>query len=172
MKRTTATAALLSSALAVTQEPGAMIEWPYVGAGQAQTKYSAVDDITAANVDELEIVWRWEPNATPLEEFGTRPGPFPATPIMVGNVLFLSTMYNRVAALDVESGLSSGSSIPGRTKADPRVRGRGVSSTGASPGGATGTRLGSSSTVAIGSMRSTPGPVSSTRASARAEAFC
>ena len=33
-----------------------MIEWPYVGAGPAHTKYSSVDDITAANVGDLEIV--------------------------------------------------------------------------------------------------------------------
>ena len=80
-----------------------MIEWPYVGAEQSQTKYSPVDEITAANVGELEIVWRWEPNETPFGEYGTRPGPFQATPVMVGNVFYLSTMYNWVAALDAES---------------------------------------------------------------------
>ena len=40
----------------------------------------------------------------PLEEYGTRPGPFQAMPIMVGNVLYLSTMYTRVVALDAETG--------------------------------------------------------------------
>ena len=64
MKPIIATAALLSTALAGAQEPGAMIEWPYVGAEQAHTKYFG--DIT--NVDELEIVWQWEPNEMPLEE--------------------------------------------------------------------------------------------------------
>ena len=81
-----------------------MIEWPYVGAQQAHSKYSAADDITAANVGELEIAWQWEPNERPLEEYGTRPGAFQATPIMVNNVLYLSTMYTRVAALDAETG--------------------------------------------------------------------
>ena len=109
MKRFVATAvlvvsALVTASLASAQEPGAMIEWPYVGAEQAHTKYSPLEDITAANVGELEIVWRWEPNEMPLEEYGTRPGPFQATPIMVGNVLYLSTMYTRVAALDAETG--------------------------------------------------------------------
>ena len=105
MKRfVVATVALLSVALAGARESGVMIEWPYVGAEQAHTKYSAAPDITAANVGELEIVWRWEPNEGPLEEYGTRPGAFQATPIMVGNVLYLSTMYMRVAALDAETG--------------------------------------------------------------------
>ncbi len=97
-------ATLLSAALAGAQEPGAIIEWPHVGAEPAHTKYSAAEDITLANVGELEIAWQWEPNEMPLEEYGTRPGPFQATPIMVDNVLYLSTMYTRVAALDAETG--------------------------------------------------------------------
>ena len=109
MRRFIATAALVTTALVSTsfagaEEPAATIEWPYVGAGQAHTKYSSVDDITAANVGELEVVWQWEPNERPLEEYGTQPGPFQATPIMVDNVLYLSTMYTRVAALDAETG--------------------------------------------------------------------
>ena len=104
LTRIVATIALLSTALAGAQERGAMIEWPYVGAGPAHTKYSAAGDITVANVGELEIAWRWEPNEIPLNEYGTRPGQFQATPIMVGNVLYLSTMYSRVAALDAETG--------------------------------------------------------------------
>ena len=55
-------------------------------------------------MDELEIAWQWEPDEKPLEAYGTRPGPFQATPIMVGNVLYLSTMYTRVAALKPEKG--------------------------------------------------------------------
>ncbi len=109
MKRFVATAALAatvlaSASLAGARERGAAIEWPYVGAEQAQTKYSAAAEITAVNVSELKIVWQWEPNESPLEEYGTRPGPFQATPIMVDNVLYLSTMYTRVAALDAETG--------------------------------------------------------------------
>ena len=97
-------AVIVSAALAGAQEPGAMIEWPYVGAEHAHTKYSTASDITVANVGELEIVWRWEPNEIPLEEYGTRPGAFQATPIMVDGVLYLSTMYTRVTALDAETG--------------------------------------------------------------------
>ncbi len=105
MKRFVATAALLVSvALAGAREPGVIIEWPYVGAEQAHTKYSAASVVTVANVGELEIAWRWEPNEMPLAEYGTRPGRFQATPIMVGNVLYLSTMYTRVAAVDAETG--------------------------------------------------------------------
>ena len=110
MKRTILIAALFATAFVSTvfasvREPAAMIEWPQVGAGQGHTKYSTAEDITVANLDELEIVWQWEPDERPLEEYGTRPGPFQATPVMVGNVLYLSTMYTRVAALDAETGV-------------------------------------------------------------------
>ena len=104
LKGFVATTALLAVTAVGVQESGAMIEWPFVGAEQAHTKYSATEDITVANVGELEIAWQWEPNEMPFEEYGTRPGPFQATPIMVDNVLYLSTMYARVVALDAETG--------------------------------------------------------------------
>ena len=104
MRRFVAAAALLSAALAGAREPGDMLEWPYVGSDQAHTKYSPADEITHANVGELEIVWTWKPNEAPLEEHGTRPGEFQATPVMVGGVLYLSTMYMRVVALAAETG--------------------------------------------------------------------
>ena len=104
MTRFVATAALLTTALACDQKPPGMIEWPYVGSEQAQSKYSEAAEITVANVGELEIAWQWEPNEVPFEEYGTRPGPFQATPIMIGDVLYLSTMYMHVVALNAETG--------------------------------------------------------------------
>ena len=88
MKRLLATAALLSTAIGCTREPDAATSWPFVGSDPAHTRYSAAEEITAANVGELEIVWEWAPNEEPLEEYGTRPGLFQATPIMVGDVLY------------------------------------------------------------------------------------
>ncbi len=109
MNRFISPTALAAAVLAFTmsagaREPGDMIEWPFVGAEQAQTKYSTAGEITAGNAGELEIVWQWRPNERPVEEYGTRPGPFQATPVMIDNVLYLSTMYTRVAALDAETG--------------------------------------------------------------------
>ncbi len=83
MKRIFATASFvaaipMSSVLADVRDPAAMIEWPYVGSDPAHTKFSSAGEITAAHVDELEIVWQWEPNEMPLKEYGTRP--FPTRP--------------------------------------------------------------------------------------------
>ncbi len=127
MKRLCAMAVLLSAPIAGAQEArDDLIEWPYVGAEQSHTKYSRADEITAANAGELEIVWQWEPNETPLPEYGTRPGSFQATPIMIDNVLYVSTMYTRVAALDAETGAELWSFDPKAYEGGPR---------GAGPGG-------------------------------------
>lgn len=95
---------LVSATAPGARNQATMIEWPYVGSVQAHTKYSEADEITAANVGELKITWRWEPNEVPLEKYGTRPGQFQATPIMIDDVLYVSTMYTRVVALDAETG--------------------------------------------------------------------
>jgi quinoprotein glucose dehydrogenase len=105
MKRICAIAIVASTALLGAQDRRAeMIEWPYVGSEQTHTKYSPAEDITAANVDQLEIAWEWEVGELPLPEYGTRPGSFETTPLMIDNVLYLSTMYTRVVALNAETG--------------------------------------------------------------------
>ena len=109
--RTTASKATLAL-LALTAAAGVMvvraddsiIEWPYYGSDQAGTKYSRAADINRANVARLEPAWSWKPNEKPMPEFGTQPGTFQNTPLMIDNVLYISTPYNRVVALEAESG--------------------------------------------------------------------
>ena len=96
--------ALMAGAPAAAQEPAEMVEWPYVGADQAASKYSQLADIDASNVDQLEVAWTWEPNELPNQEFRTRPGSFEVMPLMIDNVVYVSTMYTRVVALDAETG--------------------------------------------------------------------
>ena len=81
-----------------------MVEWPYVGGDQAHSKYSALNDINPANVGDLEIAWEWDAGESPLPEFGTRPGRFQTTPLMLDDTLYVTTMYARVVALDAETG--------------------------------------------------------------------
>lgn len=110
---------LLSTILAGAREPDAIIDSPYVGAGQAHNKHLAADDITAVNVSELEIVWK--PNEVPLEEYGTRQSRFQATPIMVSNVLYLLPCIPAGLPSARRPAPSCGPSIPGPTKTAPRV---------------------------------------------------
>ena len=83
---------------------GSMIEWPYVGGDQWNRRHSEADDLTPTNVDQLQIAWTWHPEEQIQPEFGTVPGNFATTPLMIDDVLYLSTNSNRVAALDAESG--------------------------------------------------------------------
>ncbi len=79
-------------------------EWPHYGGDQGGMKYSPLDQINRANVSRLKVAREWKTGETPLPQYGTTPGGFQNTPLMIGNVLYLSTPYNRVVALDAETG--------------------------------------------------------------------
>jgi quinoprotein glucose dehydrogenase len=79
-------------------------DWPFYGGDQGGTKYSPLTDVDVSSVARLGIAWEWSPREKALAEFGTRPGNFQATPLMIGNVLYLSTPYNRVVALNADTG--------------------------------------------------------------------
>lgn len=79
-------------------------QWPFYDGDQAGSHYSPLDQITSANVSKLAIAWEWKPNEKNLPQFGTRPGTFQSTPIVIDNVMYLSTMYYGVAALDATTG--------------------------------------------------------------------
>ena len=105
-----AAAAMLSLASRAAVPP--MQEWPVYAADQAATHYSPLTDIDRTNVSRLAVAWEWKTgdervitDATSSQgEPGTRPGAFENTPLMIDNVLYVSTPYNRVAAIDAETG--------------------------------------------------------------------
>ncbi|HEY9227330.1 MAG TPA: PQQ-binding-like beta-propeller repeat protein, partial [Gemmatimonadaceae bacterium] len=72
------------------------------GGDPGATKFSTLTDINRSNVSQLTRAWEWATGETP--NGGTRPGNFQATPLMIGDTLFLSTSYNRVVALDANTG--------------------------------------------------------------------
>jgi len=80
-----------------------MQEWPVYAADAAGGHYSPLTDVDRSNVSKLELAWEWKP-AEENNPNGTRPGNFQNTPLMIDNVLYVSTMYNRVVALDAETG--------------------------------------------------------------------
>jgi quinoprotein glucose dehydrogenase len=79
-------------------------DWPVYGGDPGGLKYSAVSDINRANVAQLTLAWQWQTGEEPLSQYATSPGMFEATPLMVDGVLYVSTPYNRVVALDPQSG--------------------------------------------------------------------
>ena len=79
-------------------------DWPFYGGDQAGSKYSPLDQINRANVRNLQPAWEWKTGEQRQAEFKTFPGMFEVTPVMMGGTLYLSTPYNRVVALDPETG--------------------------------------------------------------------
>jgi quinoprotein glucose dehydrogenase len=76
-------------------------EWPYYGGNLAAHRYSPLDQITADNVGDLEIAWRWHTG-----NFGPRPEQkHEATPLMIDGVLYTTAGLTRnVVALDPRTG--------------------------------------------------------------------
>jgi quinoprotein glucose dehydrogenase len=83
---------------------GPMQPWPVYAADDAATHYSPLADINRGNVGRLGVAWEWQVGEDTLPAFGTRPGNFQNTPLMIDGVLYVSTPYNRVVALDPETG--------------------------------------------------------------------
>ncbi|MDA1094755.1 MAG: pyrroloquinoline quinone-dependent dehydrogenase [Acidobacteria bacterium] len=98
---TTLLACTLTGPAARAQAP--LGEWRAFAADHASTKYSGLDQITADNVSDLRPVWTWDAAALDAAT-GERPRGFRATPLKVGDRLFVSTALNQVAALDPASG--------------------------------------------------------------------
>ncbi len=87
---------------------GVTVEWPVWGGDAAQTRYSAADMIDTVTVGQLRPIWSWATGERPQRDPGTGgrvlPGKFEATPIMIGDTLFLSTPFHQVVALDARNG--------------------------------------------------------------------
>src|SRR5204862_3827847 len=79
-------------------------DWPFYGGDQGGTKFSPLVDINRETVARLAPAWEWTPGEKALPEFGTRPGAFEATPLMIDNDLYLTTPSNRVVALNANTG--------------------------------------------------------------------
>ena len=99
-------AAAIGAGPAAAQTPAPTGEWRAFGADAANTKYSALDQITPENFAELEIAWRWRSisGEVAAEHEAIRPGPFKTAPLMIGGLVYVSTALGQVAALDAGTG--------------------------------------------------------------------
>jgi quinoprotein glucose dehydrogenase len=79
-------------------------QWPAYGNDPGGSKYSTLSQINRSNVSGLKVAWEWKTGEVPNDQYKTFPGNFQATPLMIDGVLYFSTPYNRVIALDAETG--------------------------------------------------------------------
>ena len=79
-------------------------EWPYFGGDAGGTRYSALEQINRRNVDDLRVAWEFD-----TEEFsdGTKypsRSAFEATPIMIDGVLYVTSPFAHLFALNADTG--------------------------------------------------------------------
>ena len=104
-------------------------EWRFYGGDGGHTQYTALDQIDASNVGDLEVAWRWTAESAEDRPFYN----LEATPIMVGGVLYTTTGASEVAAIDAATGQTlwlftpSAEPVPDGERARPLTgSGRGV----------------------------------------------
>jgi len=81
-------------------------EWRAYGADAAGTKYTPLDQITADNAGDLQVVWRQStiPDAIRQGSTARAPAVVQNTPLMADGRLYVSTALGTVAALDATTG--------------------------------------------------------------------
>lgn len=106
MKRTISTVLAVVLSAAASAADTQRGEWPYYGGDAGSSKYSPLAQINAGNVNALQVAWTWNNPDDALVGAATRerPGSFKATPIMIDGVLYTSTPFSEVAAIDAASG--------------------------------------------------------------------
>jgi quinoprotein glucose dehydrogenase len=99
---------IAAAATVATQPSGrGLVEWTDYGGNLTGAKYSSVADISRENLDRLQIAWEWRAPDKPMPSAGggtTVPGSFNSTPLMLDNIVYVSTPFGSVAALDAETG--------------------------------------------------------------------
>jgi len=90
--------------IAVAQHGTPNGEWHSHASDQWASRYSTLDQITADNFADLEIVWQWESVDSDVGANRLTRGPLIATPLMVDGTLYTSTALSQVAAIDAATG--------------------------------------------------------------------
>ena len=93
----------LTAALAIAQHTGDT-EWPTYGNDPGGMRYSPLTQINRENVSKLRLAWTSHTGDISDGSHDRRRSGFEATPIFVDGTLFFTTGFNRVIALDPETG--------------------------------------------------------------------
>ncbi len=102
-------------------------DWPHYARDLGATKYSPLEQISAATIDDLEVVWAWESADYDLlaRYPSTEVNPnYQVTPIKIGGRLYVATNMGQAVALDPATGRELWRYDPYRAglRADPSGR--------------------------------------------------
>ena len=89
-------------------------DWPAYGHDAGGTRYSPLRQITRENVAKLLSAWTYHTGALQPETKRNEKAAFESTPILIDGVLYLTTPFNQIIALDPRNGAE-------KWKFDPKV---------------------------------------------------
>src|SRR5947207_4643277 len=99
---------ILCAYAATAAAQGSVVNWSAWGGDAAAQKYSILADINRGNVARLRVAWTWEAGEQPIAagpgQRPARPGEFQASPLAINDTLYFPTPFNRVIALDANTG--------------------------------------------------------------------
>src|SRR5215831_8365924 len=79
-------------------------DWPYYGGDAGGTRYSPLAQIDRTNVARLAVAWEYRTGDVSDGSDGRRKSAFETTPIVAYGTMYFTTPFNRVIALDPETG--------------------------------------------------------------------
>ena len=83
---------------------GSFADWPYYGGDAGGSRYSPLTQINRTNVAQLKVAWEYHTGDLSDGSGGRRVSAFETTPIVAHGTMYFSTPFNRVIALDPETG--------------------------------------------------------------------
>src|SRR5438093_993067 len=103
-------------ASAIADPAGSPVDdWPCYGHDAGGMRYSPLNQINRENVSQLKVAWVFHTGDISDGSGGRKRSGFETTPILVDGTLYLTTPFNRVIALDPETGTQ-------RWAYDPRTK--------------------------------------------------
>lgn len=95
-------------------------EWPVYGGDPGNTKYSSLKQINRSNVTQLKVAWTYHiGDISDGSKYPVRSA-FEATPLVIDGVMYVTTPFSRVIALDAETGKELWAFDPRIEKDSPR----------------------------------------------------
>jgi quinoprotein glucose dehydrogenase len=79
-------------------------DWPYYGHDAGGMRYSPLTQINRDNVSALKVAWTFHTGDISENSGRRKRSGFEATPVLVDGSLYLTTAFNRIIALDPETG--------------------------------------------------------------------
>src|SRR4030095_2105082 len=93
-------AAVARTALSNRTKAKATSDWRYYGGDSGGSKYSALDQINRRNVTQLKVAWAFHTGDLPDEKMAAT---FECTPLVVDGVMYITTAFSKVIALEAET---------------------------------------------------------------------